>query len=475
MFQKGQQIGRVGFSGNVSPSGEPGAHLHFMVIEDKNHDGNFEDNIPDGLVDPFGWQSEQPDPWENYSFSYAGTQRKGNKSYYLFTTKLDNLNASLTSNEAVFNVGKAKLEFPEGATNQNLNLSVKSEPNFTNNLLNSLGSIISVEAKNSAGDLVTTFLKNFSLTIDFSQFDLNRFNLDTLSIYSSPDGINWVKENTSIDLNNKTATTSISHLTYFALMAERKDTIAPTTIPVLNGEKGSDNNFHSDVNLGLNAADNEDGLGIEFTAYRIGENEWQTYISPIVFSDEGSHKVYFYSQDNDGNVEDIKTIEFSIDKTIPEAKVFVDPDLMDLIVQGIDPNPTTLTRQDNLETGKKNDEVFTVTDLAGNTLTLDVRDRDKDDKDQFRIYSLQYNQGQPILLDHNQFNISYSDKKGRSTIKEQSFKSKDEVKIKIQYDPKKDQSAIITKERDSEKIKEIRDGLVLLYLQTDKGELNYNY
>lgn len=311
----GTIIGYVGHTGNTSPEDERGAHIHFDVIHDKNSDGDFEDNIPDGITDPFGWQSTEPDPWENYSFNYAGNQRTGNKSYYLFTKKLDNLNANLTSNAAVFEVGKTKLEFPQGATNETLNISINSGPNFTGNLLNSLGSVISVEAKNQAGDIITTFLKNFSLTINFSQFDLSRFNLNTFSIYSSPDGQNWTKENTL--LGSDTATSSLNHLTYFALMAERKDTIAPTTTPILEGEKGMDNNFRSDVKLNLQAEDNEGGLGVEFSAFSYGEEGWQTYTDPLSFSSEGLHKVNFYSQDNDGNIEGIETVEFSIDKTPP--------------------------------------------------------------------------------------------------------------------------------------------------------------
>src|SRR3989344_4169727 len=70
----GQLIGKIGATGNVSPPGEAGAHIHFMVVEDKNGDGNFDDNIPDGVTDPFGWQSDQPDPCELYSFFYEGEE-----------------------------------------------------------------------------------------------------------------------------------------------------------------------------------------------------------------------------------------------------------------------------------------------------------------------------------------------------------------------------------------------------------------
>ncbi|MDP4010596.1 MAG: M23 family metallopeptidase [Candidatus Roizmanbacteria bacterium] len=49
-----QQLGTVGFTGNVRPVGSKGAHIHFMVVKDKDGNGSFDDNIPDGIVDPFG-------------------------------------------------------------------------------------------------------------------------------------------------------------------------------------------------------------------------------------------------------------------------------------------------------------------------------------------------------------------------------------------------------------------------------------
>jgi len=95
---KGQKIGEVGATGHVIPGGEAGAHIHFMVVQDKNNDGSFDDNIPDGITDPFGWQSKEEDPWPNFSFSYLGQQRTGNKSFYLWTKKLSNLDTTLSSN-----------------------------------------------------------------------------------------------------------------------------------------------------------------------------------------------------------------------------------------------------------------------------------------------------------------------------------------------------------------------------------------
>ena len=322
-----QQIGRVGATGRVFPDDNRGAHIHFGVFEDKNKDGNFEDNVPDGATDPFGWQSKEKDPWETYTFFYNGKNRTGNRSYYLWKKKIDKLDATLTSNGGVFNTGRYKVDFPRDATNQNLTLNLQSSPivAVTVNNLRSIGSTVVITASDILGNVVTTFKNLFTLTVDFSFFDLSKYNTNTLSLYSSSNGIDWTKEPTIIDLVNKKATAQVDHLTHFALMAERKDTIPPTTNATLSGEQGQPNWFKSDAVVTLTAEDNTDGLGVDYTLYRIenGENttDWETYTIPPTFTTEGNHKIEFYSVDKDENVESVKSIEFDIDKTPPEVKI----------------------------------------------------------------------------------------------------------------------------------------------------------
>lgn len=104
-----------------------------------------------------------------------------------------------------------------------------------------------------------------------------------------------------------------------------------------------------------------------------------------------------------------------------------------------------------------------------------MRDRDRDKQDRFRIFSLTYNGGSPIALPDNHYNVSYQGKKDKLSVKEQNFELEKEVKVRIKYDRKTDKSTIMTREFGSEKVKEIRDGLVLLEIITDKGLLETNY
>lgn len=322
----GDVIGRVGFTGTVRPKSEDGAHIHFMVIQDRDEDGDFEDNIPDGMTDPFGWQSTEADPWEGYAFFQNDIEKTGNKSYYLWSNRIDNLRADLPANGGVFSTGRFTVTFPEGATSQVLKLEMLAAPlQRVTEILRSVGATMQIIAKDPLGNLVTIFTKPFTVGIDFGQADLSKFKLGTISIYSSTDGETWVKEESFVDFLNKHATAEVDHLTYFALMGERVDTIAPTTTPVFFGEQGEEHWYRSDVTLSLDAVDNEGGLGVAYTLYRVDQGDWEEYSIPLQFTDEGIHTVEFYSVDRDENIEELKSVEIHIDKTAPVVFVNANP------------------------------------------------------------------------------------------------------------------------------------------------------
>ncbi|MBI2327770.1 hypothetical protein HYU92_05635 [Candidatus Curtissbacteria bacterium] len=71
--------------------------------------------------------------------------------------------------------------------------------------------------------------------------------------------------------------------------------------------------------------------------------------------------------------------------------------------------------------------------------------------------------------------MKYKGKKNKLNVDEQNFVIWGEVKIRIRYDRKKDQSTIMTKESGKERIKEVKNGLILLQLTTNQGNLEYSY
>ena len=245
----------------------------------------------------------------------------------MWTKAIANLSDQLTSNGGFFELERYSLNFPQGATNQDLNLEIQSAPVAKlSGFIESIGSTLTVIAKDLFGNPVTGFFEPFTLSIDFSSFDLTNYDPESLSIYSSEDGTNWVKEETTID--EKTASAQINHLSHFALMAERIDTAAPTTIAILSGDEGQPGWYRTNVQLTLDAQDNEGGLGVDYTLYKVNDEDWQEYNVPAPFTEEGQYNIEFYSVDEDENIEEVKSIQFNIDKTLPETILDANPKLI---------------------------------------------------------------------------------------------------------------------------------------------------
>lgn len=474
----GQQIGLVGFTGNVDPPGQNGAHIHFSVFQDKNADGNFEDNIPDGATDPFGWDSDEQDPWELFTFTYGGQQKTGNKSYYLWKHKLSNKKDSLPPEGKVITNYNAVLEFPSGMSEEELNIYFGIVPAGTSdNNLSSVGVGYSVKVKNLLGNAVVNFLKPFKFIIDFSSYDISHIKPETLSIYSSPDGEHWTKEPTRLDMTNKSASTSVNHLTDFALFGERKDTVAPVTELVLDGKKGKNNSFSSEVLLGFQPEDNEGGLGVDYTAYTIetpdGILEWDRFEEPVTFSKEGRYVVKYFSIDLDGNTEEVKTTSFSIDTTPPEAEISYDLNILDLIVTGHD---GTDSADVQIIPDEKNTEHIVISDEAGNTVTLFVKNREKGKKAEMNIYRIQYNSETPIDLGDTKLSVkALSGKDNILKSLNQLYLSKDGNTVTLDYSEKSNRTDIRSKDAEKEKQAESKEGIVILTLSTIKGLIHVTY
>jgi len=92
------------------------------------------------------------------------------------------------------------------------------------------------------------------------------------------------------------------------------DSTTPETTIILSGTEGNNDWYTSNVTVELNATDNLSG--IKEAKYKINSS-WNTYSSPFIISDEGTTRVYYYSEDNAGNTESQNSQEIKIDKTFP--------------------------------------------------------------------------------------------------------------------------------------------------------------
>ncbi|MCK5260764.1 MAG: hypothetical protein KAJ44_01115 [Thermoplasmatales archaeon] len=102
------------------------------------------------------------------------------------------------------------------------------------------------------------------------------------------------------------------------------DDITPpvTTISFDPPEPNGDNGWYvSDVEVTLNASDNMSGVNA--TYYRINYGEWDTYEVPFVINESNYYVIEYYSVDNEGNVEDVKSASFKVDSVPPVTTAHV--------------------------------------------------------------------------------------------------------------------------------------------------------
>jgi len=92
-----------------------------------------------------------------------------------------------------------------------------------------------------------------------------------------------------------------------------------TTPPLTEYNASCEGWCKSDVKVKLNATDNLSG--INYTKYKIDDGDWKLYNKTIKITSEGEHKLYFYSVDKAGNVENVKNVSIKIDKTKPSVEL----------------------------------------------------------------------------------------------------------------------------------------------------------
>ena len=61
----------------------------------------------------------------------------------------------------------------------------------------------------------------------------------------------------------------------------------------------------------------DDMTGVDYTMYNLDSASWTIYTIPFTVSDDATHTIEYYSVDNNGNIEPVKSSDFKIDQKPP--------------------------------------------------------------------------------------------------------------------------------------------------------------
>ncbi|MBP9732617.1 MAG: M23 family metallopeptidase [Candidatus Magasanikbacteria bacterium] len=304
---QGQIIGKVGL-----PVFTPTAELYISIVEDTNKDGVFEDDIPNGVIDPFGWQGKDSDPWELV----------GNRSQYLWNKITLDDTYTLPSVGARYFIGDFTVDFPKNTLAYDTILNFKHISKIRNisveeddtRLYESISNRLKLTMSDGFGEIISILPHDFTVSLSYDPHQLERYHAESIGIYSSSTGSMWSKEVSVIDTAKKTISTSTNEMSSFAILGERLDSIPPVTTATLSGILDREYYVSAvEVFLSVSDAPLEYSLGEEFTMYKINKDIWKLYQSPLVLTEEASYLIQFFSQDKDGNTEQASHIDLIID------------------------------------------------------------------------------------------------------------------------------------------------------------------
>ena len=303
--KQGDQLGLVGMTGNTS-----GPHLHFVIKKDKNNNGDFSDDTPDGKVDPYSWQtSKVKDPWENYTWTDTLGEHSGTKSNYLWTMLPIETVKYLNKNGGTITLDNKKIIF--NSENVDSNITVSMQPYSTPQLAPIQGTLQYVtnssfltEAYDHFKGKITNFISPVNLIVDIASVNLNNIILESLKIYYwNESNEKWEPLPTMVDLITKQLIAETTHFSKFAAFGEKVDSNPPITHVLIEGTQI--NGWYKEFPKITLTGNDADGLGIAKTFYSLTNGfDWEAYSEPLILNTDTIVNFMYKSIDNGENMEE---------------------------------------------------------------------------------------------------------------------------------------------------------------------------
>ena len=250
--------------------------------------------------------------------------------------------------------------------------------------------------------------------------------------------------------------------------SKASDLLPPVSKAEPSGTAGQTGFYRSDVSVAIKAIDETSGvLAVNYNLDNTGYKKITADSASIVIAPEGKHTITFFSTDKAGNNESEQSLTFTIDKTAPESMVQFDQVTKDLKFTGTD-NVT----ETSLILVQDNDDVIILTDQAGNTTEIKLKDKNRKTRMSAEIKSLKYN---GILVDISKNLMDFNwflDKKKNFTMLFQHVQSKNGYNISAVYNGKT--TKLLGKDA-SGKILTTVSGLKIIKISTNKGDLRWGW
>ncbi len=267
---------------------------------------------------------------------------------------------------------------------------------------------------------------------------------------------------------------------------QSQDVISPVSTSTLIGPIGQPGFYRGEVGIKLSATDpvipghESQTSGLLKTQYSLDNQAYKACPVPVTkegrivipecrmeVNAEGQHSIKIFSTDKAGNNEQEQTVSFAIDRTAPEAVIQFNPNTKDLDFIGND-NLSTSSAVSILD----QDDAISLTDQAGNATVIKLKEKQRKNKMKAEIASLFYN-GKYADISKVSFKFSWEyDKSGQLKSLGQRIQSKKDFILEAVY---KDGNTKLEGKDQNGKIKKTLNGLALVKITTNKGDVDWSY